>query len=522
MSPTTPTTSYRVAAGAHVPADRVAVGQPAADSRFVHDHDPRRAVHVAAIEQAPALQRCPDRGEVIGRDAGDRDLLIDVGRGGRRAVDGEIEDGSLSAHRQHRRRRHGSDAGQCAKAVFELGHAIADLLGALVALALERQAEGHRVLRREARVHAHHRREAADEEARTGQQDHRERHFGHDEGRPHPMTPRGGAAAAGALAQARGDAAAGRLERGQQPERDARQQRDRDRVGDDQTVETDLAEQRDVRGLGRHEGARRPGGEDEADTRAREPQHERLGQQLPEEPGARGAEGGAQRELLLARRGAREEQVGHVGAGDEEHEADGTQEDEQGPSHVADHEIVEADRREGQRRVRLGKGRLQSTPDALQIGEDLRQRHARAGAADHGQVLVAARRCGRGVEGRAVLERRVHVSRRGEVSPPREHTDDRVRIAAHFHHPSDRGQVAAELALPEAVVEHGRVAAPALMLLREEAAPDRHLQAEHREEAVADGGPADFLRLAGAEEGEQAVPGTLPPARRRACPAARS
>ena len=40
---------------------------------------------------------------------------------------------------------------------------------------------------------------------------------------------------------------------------------------------------------------------------------------------------------MLPRRGAREQEVGHVHAGDEKHESDRTQQDEENRAHIAYH-----------------------------------------------------------------------------------------------------------------------------------------------------------------------------------------
>ena len=83
-------------------------------------------------------------------------------------------------------------------------------------------------------------------------------------------------------------------------------------------------------------GRRRPGGEDKAERPLATGQHQALGEELPEQPPAAGAERGADGHLPVARRRAREEQVGHIGAGDEEHEGDGAEQDEQRQPHVTD------------------------------------------------------------------------------------------------------------------------------------------------------------------------------------------
>ena len=50
-----------------------------------------------------------------------------------------------------------------------------------------------------------------------------------------------------------------------------------------------------------------------------ERQKQRFGECLPNETGPRGADGGADGDLLTARRGTREQQVGEIGASDEQH-----------------------------------------------------------------------------------------------------------------------------------------------------------------------------------------------------------
>ena len=69
-------------------------------------------------------------------------------------------------------------------------------------------------------------------------------------------------------------------------------------------------------------------------------QEQALGQKLADEPRAPGAERRANGHLAVARRRAREHQVGDVGAGDEQHEPDRAEQHEQRDAHVAD-DVVE-------------------------------------------------------------------------------------------------------------------------------------------------------------------------------------
>ena len=64
-------------------------------------------------------------------------------------------------------------------------------------------------------------------------------------------------------------------------------------------------------------------------TVASERQHQRFGEELPNDRRARRAERGANADFLRAMRRAVEQQVGDVGAGDEQHEEHGAEHREQ-------------------------------------------------------------------------------------------------------------------------------------------------------------------------------------------------
>ncbi len=66
--------------------------------------------------------------------------------------------------------------------------------------------------------------------------------------------------------------------------------------------------------------ARAPDRQQQAGDGARHGEEQALGQELPDQPAVRRAEGQTRRQLVAPRRGARQQQVGDVGAGDEQHQ----------------------------------------------------------------------------------------------------------------------------------------------------------------------------------------------------------
>ena len=80
------------------------------------------------------------------------------------------------------------------------------------------------------------------------------------------------------------------------------------------------AKPREIRGREQREEAQQPDGQQQAERAADHGEQQRLGDELSEQPAAAGAERRAHRHLPLPGDRAREQQVGDVGAGDEQHE----------------------------------------------------------------------------------------------------------------------------------------------------------------------------------------------------------
>ena len=85
--------------------------------------------------------------------------------------------------------------------------------------------------------------------------------------------------------------------------------------------------------------------EDQAEHAADDRQHDAFGQQLADDPAARAADRRADRDLAPAAGRAHEQEVRDVGAGDEQHEADGADQHEQRRADVPDERLPDRLRR---------------------------------------------------------------------------------------------------------------------------------------------------------------------------------
>ena len=112
-------------------------------------------------------------------------------------------------------------------------------------------------------------------------------------------------------------------------------------------------------------------------------------QQLTHQSRSSGAERGANRELALARRGAREQQTREIHRRDEQHEPDGAEQHEQARSHLADHRLAAAARPMRPRSSRFS-GYSSASPRAMriQLGVRLRDGDARLHARDDARACA--------------------------------------------------------------------------------------------------------------------------------------
>ena len=132
--------------------------------------------------------------------------------------------------------------------------------------------------------------------------------------------------------------------------------------------------------------------EEHARHRAAGAEHEALGQQLPDDARAPGAEDGAQGELALPRHRARQQQVRDVGARDEQDEPHGAEQHVERGLHVPRQRVAQ---RHDRQRPGLVVGRMllaHPLADRVHLRGGVRQGHASLEAAEPAQVLAAPAR----------------------------------------------------------------------------------------------------------------------------------
>jgi hypothetical protein len=181
----------------------------------------------------------------------------------------------------------------------------------------------------------------------------RQRHLHDDERAAGAMPLAAGARRPPAAAQARRHMRTGVLEDWNRTEEEARDDRDRQREYQHRRVDGDVIEPREVTGREGDEQTDRAERDGESGDTSDETEDDALGKQFVRDPSAARAKRRPDRQLLLAALRALEQQVRHVRAGDQQHEADGPH---QYPQHRAD---VANDLSFQQPQVRLEPGLLE-------------------------------------------------------------------------------------------------------------------------------------------------------------------
>ncbi len=291
--------------------------------------------------------------------------------------------------------------------------------------------------------------------------------------------------------------APGGLEGRRETERDPGQKRDREREGEHAAVESDGLDARELLGAERDEEVRSPQGEKRSAGAAEKREHEALGQELAEHPGAAGPESGADRDLPLSRRRAREQHVGDVGAGDQEDERHRRQEHEERRPDVSDHGLLE--RSDGHVAVGAGELLLQAPGDRRHLGPREVERRPALQAREHPEALPSAVG-GAGSEDVGRPELGSRRPERREVEALRHDPDDRVGLAVQVHRLPEDLRVAGIAPLPEAVAQHDLVFPAGFLLFRQEDAPVERPDSQHREDVRRHPESLHALRLRAARQ----------------------
>ncbi len=123
---------------------------------------------------------------------------------------------------------------------------------------------------------------------------------------------------------------------GNQAKDESSQNGDAESVKEHVTIEGDLLGAGQAIRQGGHKNAQPPFCKEETDATAGDAEENALREQLADYPGGTGSECGANGKFACAAGRARKKQIGDVGASDQEHKTDGTEEHQQNSLHIAD------------------------------------------------------------------------------------------------------------------------------------------------------------------------------------------
>jgi hypothetical protein len=237
----------------------------------------------------------------------------------------------------------------------------------------------------------------------------------------------------------------------------------------------------------------------DAESAAGDGEQGALDHELAHQAGAAGAERRPQREVVLAPRDACEQEARHVGARDQQDQADGAHQDPEHRPHVPDELVPQRHERHRRGLVLGGKLAAQLGVDRIDVGACGVERRARLQPADGLQMLARAA----GIGNRSVVsDKRPHLGALIEalgderLEGRRHHADDREWPIVHRDHTSDGRRIAAEPAAPEAVAQDRRLPGGGRVFGGGEVTPDRRLHAERPEEVPGHAHPADPFRFA--------------------------
>jgi len=251
-----------------------------------------------------------------------------------------------------------------------------------------RQADPHReqAFGGEAQRHLHQAVQRAQQQSRPHQQHQRQRHLGHHQ----PVAQaRAGHPAGGAPAVPHGvdQVQPPGLQGRRQPRQHPRQRRNQHRVAQHPVIQAQVPRIQRRRHQARQQSHAPPRDQD-AQQAAAQRQHQAFRQQLPQHVPARGPQRRPYGHLLTAIGGPRQQQVGHVHAGDQQHQRNCRQQNHQRRPQRPREPLTEP----GHARTDSGVGRgiraRQAAGDGVHLDLRLRQRRPRLEPRDHIQVVV--------------------------------------------------------------------------------------------------------------------------------------
>ncbi len=321
--------------------------------------------------------------------------------------------------------------------------------------------------------------EAADQQPSADQQDQRKRQFGNHQQAAQPV-PRQIQTAIALSAAAAGfergvqihfHGAPGRRE----AEQHAGGQRNAERKRQHRAVDADILQARDIAGIHGAHDHKAGRGNDQSGGAAEDRQQNALGQQLPHQPLPARTQRGADGDFLFASRRARQQQVGHVGAGDQQDQRDRAEQHQQRAAHVAHHLLLQADHVHAEAGAALVFD-ADAAGDDVDIGLRLLHGDARLEADEDVVVFVAAALCR--VRAQRQRQKDVHLVHRPfrghdlgvEQKAALEHARHSEWVSVEGDALADDGGIGVEQPLPGAVAENGDSRSARLVLLRQQRA----------------------------------------------------
>ena len=181
------------------------------------------------------------------------------------------------------------------------------------------------------------------------------------------------------------------LKGGDDPGEEAGDERQACGGGEHPEIHRDVRDSRDAFGHRALQNLHRPPREDDRQDRAGDGEQQALGEELPNQAPAAGAERGPDRHLALARARAREQQVRDVGAGNQQHDADRAEQHQHPRPRAGGNEvIVERTHADRAALVRRRVGLLDGGGDLVHLR--LRLRDGDAGLQPRDDLKIVAER----------------------------------------------------------------------------------------------------------------------------------
>ncbi len=494
-------------------SERILAREESAHHRLVDHGDGRGSVAVGFPKGSSAAHGDLGSAEEVGRHAPVvRDRLL-VGRPGRPPLDPKVAVHARPAHGKAVGRPGGRDSGQRLQAPERFPAECALGLGGAVARRGQRDLEGRRSFQRKSGIDALEGRHGAEHQAGADEQDERERDLGDDEQIAQPSAVRRPRAAAVHGAGQRRRVGPGGGDRGAESEEDAGRDRDGEREDQDAAVDRDRCRLGEAQRKNPDEQVEAPRRERHSQQSSRAREQDALGQQLTEDASAGGAEGDAQGDLAAPRERAGEQQVGDVGAGDQENERHRSEQGQQRRPGRVRQLPVERQQVHVVPGVGFGKGLLQRRLDRVEVGGGRGGRDPSPEPADDLVGMVVAV----GALRRRQREGRPELGPLREVETAGHDADHRVVLTLEPDLLSDRFATALELPLPEPVAQD-HFAGPGGVRRARERSAELRPDAEQGEELRRHPRAEKALRISPAA---QAVPGVLGKGDRVEAPALR-